>query len=113
MIKETFEQSASCTLIAFGQTGSGKTYTVQGTEKEPGIILRAIRYIAEEFGKDDHYKAVCWMAEIYMQEINDLFKTTSNPVKSLYLEEDGTINGITLREVSNAEALKKAFDFGV
>ena len=53
------------------------------------------------------------MAEIYMQEINDLFKTTSNPVKSLYLEEDGTINGITLREVSNAEALKKAFDFGV
>ena len=52
------------------------------------------------------------MAEIYMQEMNDLFKTTSNPVKSLYLEEDGTINGITLREVSNAEALKKPLILG-
>ena len=65
--------SASCALIAFGQTGSGKTYTVQGTEKEPGIILRAIKHIAEKFSKDDNFTVVCWMAEIYKQEINDLF----------------------------------------
>ena len=43
-------EHANCVLIAFGQTGSGKTYTVEGTEKEPGIILRAIKHIAKEAG---------------------------------------------------------------
>ena len=31
-----------CVIIAYGQTGTGKTFTIQGTEKEPGLILQAI-----------------------------------------------------------------------
>ena len=53
------------------------------------------------------------MAEIYKQEIIDLFLTTNDPVKPLWIEEDGNIHGITLRTVQNAEDLKKAFDLGI
>ena len=34
-------------IIASGQTGSGKTFTIEGTEKNQGIIPRAARMIFE------------------------------------------------------------------
>ena len=35
-------QGFNCTVFAYGQTGSGKTYTLDGTDKEPGILRRAV-----------------------------------------------------------------------
>jgi hypothetical protein len=53
------------------------------------------------------------MAEIYMQEIIDLFRKPGDPVEPMFINEDGTISGITLLSAENSEELKKAFDFGV
>ena len=35
----------NCTVFAYGQTSSGKTYTIQGTEKSPGVVPLAVRDI--------------------------------------------------------------------
>ena len=53
------------------------------------------------------------MAEIYKQEINDLFQTATDPVKPMWIEEDGNIHGITLRAANYEDDLKKAFDLGI
>ena len=53
------------------------------------------------------------MAEIYKQEIIDLFKTTSDQAQPMWIKEDGSIHGITLLTAKNAEELKKAFDLGI
>lgn len=33
------------TVFAYGQTSSGKTYTIQGNEREPGIIPLGIEQV--------------------------------------------------------------------
>ena len=53
------------------------------------------------------------MAEIYMQELTDLFWTPSDPVEPMWINEDGTVTGITLRSAANAEELRKNFEFGI
>ena len=100
-------------VIAYGQTGSGKTFTVQGSPKQPGIILRTIEYLEEMLRADRTLKVTCWMAEIYMQELTDLFFKPGDPVKPLWIKEDCTINGITLRTANSAQELEKAFDLGI
>ena len=48
VIQMTIYGGGHALFICYGQTASGKTFTMQGTEKEPGIILRAIDYIEEK-----------------------------------------------------------------
>ena len=65
MIEKTIGYGGNATILAYGQTASGKTFTIQGTDKEPGIILRAINFIAEKVN-EGNLSVTCWMAEIYM-----------------------------------------------
>ena len=75
VIGDTLLNGKDSAFIAYGQTASGKTFTIQGTDKEPGIILKAIKYfekmIMEYKGR---LTVTCWMGEIYMQEFRDLFR---------------------------------------
>ena len=75
-ISSTIYDGLNSAILAYGQTASGKTFTIQGTDKQPGIILRSITYIEEDMKKWES-TVTCWMAEIYMQEVRDLFR---NPV---------------------------------
>ena len=52
----------------------------------------------------------CWMGEIYMQEFRDLFRKPGDSDEPMWINDNGTISGITLL---NASDLKKAFDFGI
>ena len=53
------------------------------------------------------------MAEIYMQEIRDLFRQPGDEAEPMWINDNGTISGITLLSAQNAKDLKKAFDFGI
>lgn len=53
------------------------------------------------------------MAEIYMQEVTDLFKKPSDPAEPMWINEDGSISGITLQSAKNAQELRQAFEFGI
>ena len=48
-----------------------------------------------------------------MQEFRDLYRTPGGPVEPMWINEDGTVSGITLITASDAQDLKKAFDFGI
>ena len=101
-------------ILAYGQTASGKTFTIQGTDKEPGIILRAIKYLEEKIIESKGKLIVtCWMAEIYMQEFRDLFRKPDVEGEPMWINEDGTIQGITLCSATNAKELRKLFELGI
>ena len=53
------------------------------------------------------------MAEIYMQELIDLFKKPGNSDEPMWTNDDGTIQGITLISVRDAKELRKAFELGI
>ena len=55
----------------------------------------------------------CWMAEIYMQEVRDLFRKPGDSDEPMWINNDGSISGITLLNAENASDLKKEFDFGI
>lgn len=64
----------NCCIFAYGQTGSGKTFTMQGTETNPGINIRALRQlfqIATERTEFEYTLSVNMM-EIYNESIRDL-----------------------------------------
>ncbi|KAL4207679.1 P-loop containing nucleoside triphosphate hydrolase protein [Rhizopus microsporus] len=70
------------TVFAYGQTASGKTYTM-GTEKEPGVIPRAVEevfsYIEEDTSGREYLLRVSYM-EIYNERIKDLLSDeNTNP----------------------------------
>ena len=52
VIKNTISGGNNAAILAYGQTASGKTFTIQGTDKQPGIILRTIKYIEQEIIKN-------------------------------------------------------------
>lgn len=66
------------TVFAYGQTASGKTYTMMGTEKEPGVIPRAVREVFSFIEEDTHGREyllrVSYM-EIYNEKIKDLLNS--------------------------------------
>ena len=45
IIEDTIRNGKKTAIICYGQTGSGKTFTIQGDNKQPGIILNAIEFI--------------------------------------------------------------------
>ena len=104
-IERTIDEGFNAAILAYGQTASGKTFTIQGTEKEPGIILKTIEFIEEQIKKtrsQDKLTVKCWMGEIYMQEFRDLFRKPDVEGEPMWINEDGTIAGVTLLSAKNA-----------
>jgi len=62
-------------IFAYGQTGSGKTFTMDGTDENPGVNLRALRQLfkmAEDRAPMFEYTIKVSIFEIYNEEIRDL-----------------------------------------
>lgn len=63
-------------IFAYGQTGSGKTFTINGTKDLPGLAPRGIFELMHIVQKDNpkyESKITCYMIELYMDTILDLF----------------------------------------
>ena len=52
VIERMIFNGLNAAILAYGQTASGKTFTIQGTDKQPGIILSAIKYIEERMKQE-------------------------------------------------------------
>ncbi|KAJ1932077.1 hypothetical protein EC988_009575, partial [Linderina pennispora] len=85
---DTIFTGMSATVFCYGVTGAGKTHTIQGTEKDPGIIPRALRHI---FGRQHHdpldYDIRISYYEIYKEAVYDLLKPQEPPI-ALPIRED-------------------------
>lgn len=112
LIEWTIGPGKNTSIICYGQTSSGKTFTIQGTDKQPGIILRAFEFLEQEI-INRNLTVTCCMAEIYMKEMRDLFKKPGDLVEPMWIKDDGSIHGITLHSARDAKELRKAFEFGI
>ncbi|KAL2563354.1 hypothetical protein AAZX31_20G215700 [Glycine max] len=61
-------------VFAYGQTGTGKTFTMDGTNKEPGIIPRALEELFRQASLDNSssFTFTMSMLEVYMGNLRDL-----------------------------------------
>ena len=108
-------------VFAYGQTGSGKTYTMTGDERNPGVTPRAMDELYNILNHlPNHYrwKVTCYMVEIYLDTLVDLFipKDFRGTPPSLTIKKD--IKGIvvipeaTLFEVKSSREIMAKFDEG-
>ncbi|EFP88630.2 uncharacterized protein PGTG_14835 [Puccinia graminis f. sp. tritici CRL 75-36-700-3] len=69
------------TLFAYGATGSGKSYSMIGSEKEDGIMQRAIEDVFDlvEQDQDREYVVRASYLEIYNEQLRDLLATDRPP----------------------------------
>merc|ERR1712048_188617 len=69
-----------------GQTGSGKTWTMQGSEKHPGIIPRMVTSLFDRFLYDPKFERTEFTVqiqyiEIYKEQIRDLLDISNVNLK--------------------------------
>jgi len=72
-------------IFAYGQTGSGKTFTMDGTDDNPGVNLRALRQLfkmAEDRAPMFEYSIKVSIFEIYNEEIRDLIASAVTEKKN-------------------------------
>ncbi|CAL1361362.1 unnamed protein product [Linum trigynum] len=103
------------TAFAYGQTSSGKTFTMNGSEKDPGIIHRAVTDIFDKIQavSDREFLIRVSYMEIYNEEINDLFAVENQklPIHES-LERGIFVAGLREEIVSNAAQVLKLMESG-
>jgi len=60
-------------IFAYGQTGSGKTFTLDGTDREPGVLRSALQDLLLLSQKTGH-RLVLSVVEIYNEQVRDLLQ---------------------------------------
>jgi kinesin family protein 22 len=106
---DRFLQGENCVFFAYGMTNSGKTHTIQGTEKNPGLLPRLVNEILEmmQKGKDDDWVLEASMLEIYQEKIFDLLGKKKD--KLLIRDANGKVEVCKLSShsiASTADAIK-------
>ncbi|XP_062097637.1 kinesin-like protein KIN-7N [Humulus lupulus] len=103
------------TAFAYGQTSSGKTFTMNGSERDPGIIQRAVEDIFQriQMMSDREFLIRISYMEIYNEEINDLFAVENQklPIHES-LERGVFVAGLKEEIVNNAEQVLKLLEYG-
>jgi len=95
------------TVFAYGQTGSGKTYTMEGTEKMPGVIPRTIEEVFET-----RPRRVCLsVVEIYNEKASDLLAGG----RAVVVREDAAkvvVDGLVQKECATKKEALEVFRIG-
>ncbi|CAH7685992.1 P-loop containing nucleoside triphosphate hydrolase protein [Phakopsora pachyrhizi] len=78
MIKDA-SKGYNSTLFAYGATGSGKSYSMIGSHREDGIVLRAVEDIFDIIEQDQEREYVVRVSylEIYNEQLRDLLSNES------------------------------------
>ncbi|KAJ1489538.1 P-loop containing nucleoside triphosphate hydrolase protein [Baffinella frigidus] len=104
------------TIFVYGQTSSGKTHTMQGTDKDEGIVPQGISYVFDQIkqrGSKQDFMVRCSYIEIYNEVISDLLVTNGKPLKLHQDLKKGTVvAGATMTMVANTKAAMELINKG-
>ncbi|KAI8054521.1 P-loop containing nucleoside triphosphate hydrolase protein [Syncephalis plumigaleata] len=90
---ENVFKGLSTTVFCYGVTGAGKTHTIQGSEKQPGIIPRTLRMILDAKQREPQMTVRISYMEIYREIVYDLLiPRDANPASGLAIREDAQRN---------------------
>ncbi|KAK9723293.1 hypothetical protein K7432_002040 [Basidiobolus ranarum] len=81
----------NATVFCYGVTGAGKTHTIQGTDKDPGIIPRTLQRVFKEKKKRPELDIKISYMEIYKENVYDLLVPRESNV-GLAIREDSNRN---------------------
>jgi len=103
-------------IMAYGQTGAGKTYTMMGTDKDPGVNIRAILEllrVCEERTKV-HYSMCVSMVEVYNETVRDLLSenSSSRQLNIQMRNKQVVITDVTEVDVKSAADIKSIMQKG-
>ncbi|KAG0469265.1 hypothetical protein HPP92_018593 [Vanilla planifolia] len=103
----------NATVFAYGATGSGKTYTMQGTEKEPGIIPLAMSAVLA-MSRNTRCSVDISFYEVYMDRCYDLLESKAREIKALD-DENGRVQlkGLSWVTVSSMDEFAEVFSTGI
>lgn len=94
----------SSTIYLYGETDTGKCYNLIGSEKEDGLISKAVHVIYEELGKlDDEYIITVSLCQLYNEAINDLIYPNKQEIKVV----EDPIRGLVCKGLSEVTAIKE------
>ncbi|KAJ1649903.1 hypothetical protein IWQ61_009149 [Dispira simplex] len=94
-IVDNIFQGLDATIFCYGVTGAGKTYTIQGSDKDPGIIPRTVEYLFanKRMRRKLRYSITCSYFEIYKEAVFDLLVPRDTmSAAGLPIREDGNRN---------------------
>ncbi|KAI9599190.1 P-loop containing nucleoside triphosphate hydrolase protein [Syncephalis fuscata] len=90
---ENVFKGLSTTVFCYGVTGAGKTHTIQGSEKQPGIIPRTLGLIFDAKKQRSNMTIRISYMEIYREIVYDLLiPRDANPASGLAIREDAQRN---------------------
>ncbi|KAI4331710.1 hypothetical protein MLD38_029868 [Melastoma candidum] len=106
-------QGSNATVFAYGATGSGKTYTMQGTNKLPGLMPLAMANILSECDKA-HATIEISYYEIYLERCYDLLELKLKEIAILD-DQDGQIHlkGLVRVPVRSMSEFNEVFSNGI
>ncbi|WCJ28300.1 ATP binding microtubule motor family protein [Euphorbia peplus] len=106
-------QGYNATVFAYGATGSGKTYTMQGTDRLPGLMplaMSTILSMCERTGS----KAEISYFEVYMDRCYDLLELKSKEIAILDDKEGQThLRGLSRLPVNSPSEFQEAYSRGI
>lgn len=84
--------------FAYGVTGAGKTFTIEGTQEDPGILIRALRSIlgAMSTTLKMYTKLTVSCFEIFNEKLYDLLALPTTPTKQKKTVKQEPKNQLTL-----------------
>lgn len=99
---EKLLEGFNLTVFAYGPTGSGKTYTIQGDEKDEGVMQRLIRTLFQKTRAQKTSLSASFM-EIYNEQVNDLQTGAANLQVHLPVGRPAAVAGLSESAVSTFE----------
>ena len=98
-------------IFAYGVTNSGKTYTMQGEEKNPGLLTLAVRMIFNRLAEEkeaevEDFTVTGSMLEIYNERIFDLLSTDRTECKLQRAASRDSVFVTGLKELSISNAVE-------
>jgi centromeric protein E len=95
----SFINGINLSVFAYGQTSTGKTFTMNGSEKNPGIIPLTIEEIFKLLGEDNTISKFILKAsylELYNETVNDLLNPNNKNLEVRESAQKGVfVNNLT------------------
>ncbi|XP_065854225.1 kinesin-like protein KIN-10B [Euphorbia lathyris] len=106
-------QGYNATVFAYGATGSGKTYTMQGTDKLPGLMPLAMSTILSMCQRTGSKAEISYF-EVYMDRCYDLLELKSKEIAILDDKEGQThLRGLSRVTVNSTPEFQEVFTRGI
>jgi kinesin family protein C2/C3 len=97
--------------MAYGQTGAGKTFTMDGNEKQPGLIPLAIERLFRKAAQGEVQISIS-MLEVYQEQLRDLLGSHRLTLRNIGGEGGPEVRELRIEHAKNREEALSIYETG-